>query len=370
MNIICSGAELNDAVQTVIRAISGKVVSPILEGIKIEAFSDKITLTATDKELSIIKTIKGDIITGGTIVVPGRMFSEYIKSLYNEDKIELNRSGERELEIKSGTSDAKIKILNADEYPYIMEENENLCAYLYQKDLKTLITKTIFCCATNDNRPMLKAVFLEINRNKISTVATDGYQLAFCEKELEKEYDSRKFLIPARSLNEIIKSLNEEEKLVNIYMGKKVMFDIGHTKIITNLINSDYINYREMLKSESTTKVYIEKEKLLNALERASIISRDNRENIVKIDIKENNMKVTAKSEMGDLKENIKIKIDGKDIEISFNCKFLQDGIKNIDGQIIEMNLKTPSSSCIIKPDEKENNKYNMIFLLLPVFTR
>ena len=217
---------------------------------------------------------------------------------------------------------------------------------------------------------MLKAVFLEINRNKISTVATDGYQLAFCEKELEKEYDSRKFLIPARSLNEIIKSLNEEEKLVNIYMGKKVMFDIGHTKIITNLINSDYINYREMLKSESTTKVYIEKEKLLNALERASIISRDNRENIVKIDIKENNMKVTAKSEMGDLKENIKIKIDGKDIEISFNCKFLQDGIKNIDGQIIEMNLKTPSSSCIIKPDEKENNKSNMIFLLLPVFTR
>ena len=370
MNIICSGAELNDAVQTVIRAISGKVVSPILEGIKIEAFSDKITLTATDKELSIIKTIKGDIITGGTIVVPGRMFSEYIKSLYTEDKIELNRSGDRELEIKSGTSDAKIKILNADEYPYIMEENENLCAYLYQKDLKTLITKTIFCCATNDNRPMLKAVFLEINRNKISTVATDGYQLAFCEKELEKEYDSRKFLIPARSLNEIIKSLNEEEKLVNIYMGKKVMFDIGHTKIITNLINSDYINYREMLKSESTTKVYIEKEKLLNALERASIISRDNRENIVKIDIKENNMKVTAKSEMGDLKENIKNKIDGKDIEISFNCKFLQDGIKNIDGQIIEMNLKTPSSSCIIKPDEKENNKYNMIFLLLPVFTR
>ena len=251
------------------------------------------------------------------------MFSEYIKSLYTEDKIELNRSGDRELEIKSGTSDAKIKILNADEYPYIMEENENLCAYLYQKDLKTLITKTIFCCATNDNRPMLKAVFLEINRNKISTVATDGYQLAFCEKELEKEYDSRKFLIPARSLNEIIKSLNEEEKLVNIYMGKKVMFDIGHTKIITNLINSDYINYREMLKSESTTKVYIEKEKLLNALERASIISRDNRENIVKIDIKENNMKVTAKSEMGDLKENIKIKIDGKDIENETREEFL-----------------------------------------------
>ena len=226
MLVSCHGVELSDAFLSVSKAISNKVTNPILEGIKITAEDDTLTLSATDSDLSIERKIKANIKTEGEAVVPGKFITEFIKKLTNE-MIELELNDKNQMLIRYDDSHSIIQCYNVLEYPSFKKLES--CEYfaISKKDLKTIINKTRFSVAIDDSRPILKGVLFDIDKNELNAVALDGYRLAKVKKNIHSDLKLN-IVIPARSLDEISRLLDDSEDFINVYVDKNtLMVDFG-----------------------------------------------------------------------------------------------------------------------------------------------
>ncbi len=364
MKINVDSLSLSEAINKVIKAISVKKNNPVLECIKLSAHDNSLILTATDMELSIEKKIVADVIIDGDILVPGKFFSEFIRTL-NEESLSLECSDGINLEIKYGESYGYIKCLNVEDYPNVGEVMNKHFITLNNKDMKSLISKTVFCASTEDNRQVLKGCLLEVNDEKVTMVALDGYRLALCNKEIKASSDETfSCIIPARSLLEISKMiLNDEDDITLKMDGDKLRVEIENTVIITRLIKGDFINYKNIINKDFSAIVTLSKSQFSEYIDRASLISRISKNNLVKIEVKENYIKVESNSEMGNLNESLPARVEGKDNVICFNGKYLQDFLAVIDDEFIKMNIKASSAPCVFTQVDKDD----YLFLVLPM---
>ncbi|MEG2002917.1 MAG: DNA polymerase III subunit beta, partial [Clostridia bacterium] len=210
MKAICDGLNLSIAVGNVSKAISGRTTAPVLEGIKIKAEKDYLILTATDTEIAIEQKIPAEVFIEGEIVVPGKYFLDFIRKLNNE-QIELSLINNNCLKIRYNDSEGILQCLKADEFPAFDKLLLGDTFSLIQKELKDLIQKTVFCAAVEDFRPILKGVLFQIDDYQVTAVSLDGYRLALVKKPIEQTSTKVNIVIPARSLIEISKLLNNDE---------------------------------------------------------------------------------------------------------------------------------------------------------------
>lgn len=364
MKFTVDSLSLSEAVNKVIKAISIKKNNPVLECIKLSAHDSSLTLTATDLELSIEKKIVADVVIDGDILVPGKFFSEFIRTL-NEETLTLECSNGTNLEVKYGESYGYIKCLNVEDYPNVGEVNDNYVITIKNKDMKTLIGKTVFCASTEDNRQVLKGCLLEVENNKATMVALDGYRLALCKEDLvSSSEDKFNCIIPARSLMEISKMLvNEDDELTLRMDGDKLRVEIENTVLISRLIKGEFINYRNIINKDFNAIVTLSKSQFSEYIDRASLISRISKNNLVKIEVKEGYINVESNSEIGNLNESLPARVEGKENIICFNGKYLQDFLSVIDDEFIKMNIKASSAPCVFTQVDKDE----YLFLVLPM---
>lgn len=363
MKAFCEGLDLVEAVMKVIKAASNKTVNPILEGIKITAEGDTLTLVATDSELAIEKRIKADVKIEGETVVPGKFFSEFVKKLANE-QIELDLNEKNQLKIKYTDSEVYIQCFNAIEYPSIQKIDNAQFFTIAQNNFKELIDKTIFSVALDDSRPILKGCLFEIEENTITSVALDGFRLAKATFPILEQTARVSVIVPGRSLNEISKLLEDTDENIRVFIQRNyLMIQVDNTKIITRLIDGDFINYKQIINAEHSTIVTINKQQLEDSLDRASILSRVSNDNVVRLFIKDNLLTLSASSEIGNVTENINIVQKGSDINICFDSRFLKDCLRVCKDEFIKLCFTTNVSPCIIKANEGDN----YLFLILPL---
>ena len=364
MQIVCDGLDLSDAVIKVSKAISNKTTNPILEGIKLVASEDTLTLSATDLDLSIEKKIKADVKIEGETVIPGKFFSEFIKKLSNE-KIELELNEKNQLKIKYIDSESYIQCFVTDEYPSFNNISSVQGFSLTHNNLKNLINKSIFSVAVDDSRPILKGALLEINSEFVKAIALDGYRLAMVKEPVLNSSIDGSVIVPARSLAEIAKLLDDSDEQVSIYIDNKyLMLDLGDTKVITRTLEGDFLNYKQIIATDFSTEVVINKSQIADALERASLLSKVGQNNLVKFDIKENNILLTSNSEIGNIKENINISMKGKDIFIAFNARYFMEAFRTTSDEFIKIKFNSASNPCVVVP-ASDSEEY--LYLILPV---
>ncbi|MBQ8425602.1 MAG: DNA polymerase III subunit beta [Clostridia bacterium] len=366
MKLICEGLELSDAVLKVIRATATRTTNPILEGIKLHASEDTLTLSATDLEISIEKTIPADVKIAGEVVVPGKFFADFVKKLSNE-QIELSLTEENTIRIKYTDSEGYLQCMNADEFPIIKEIYSPEKITIKKVELKKLIDKTVFSVAVDDARPILKGCLFEVENNEITSVALDGYRLAMVKTSVTSTADKLSCIIPARSLNEISKLLNidNNEETIDILVGQNHLLIVdGSIKILTRLLEGEFINYKQVIPATTSTTILVNKEQLEDGLDRASLLARMDKNNLVRFDIREKILTLTSASNIGNVTENITISLDGKDISIAFNARYLSDCMHTITDEFIKINFTSQIAPCTICPAEDEN-KY--LYLILPV---
>ena len=362
MKLICDGLDLSDAVLKVSKALSVKASNPILEGIKITAKGDTLTLLATDMELTIEKKIKADVLMEGETVVVGKYFVEFVKKLEKE-QIELSRLYDGQLKIKYSDSESELQIFPAENFPKIEKSEDGSFIELTQKDFKEIVAKTAFACSTDDARPILKGCLFEINDNLLTAVALDGFRMAVVKKQVLSNQNI-KAVIPARALNEIIRLLDKDENTIKIYIQKNSLFvEVENTVLMSRLIEGEFVKYNHILPTNFENKITVNRQALLTSIERASIVARNDRYNVIKFDIKEDMMAICAKSEIGVVNENVSVMLTGKDLIIAFNGKFISEYLKIIDDEFITINLNTPIDPCTITAVGKESSLY----LVLPV---
>jgi DNA polymerase-3 subunit beta len=363
MKVLCQGLDLSEAILKVIKAASNKTTNPILEGIKLTAEDNTLTLVATDGELAIEKRIVADVKIEGETVVPGKFFSEYVKKLANE-QIELTLKDNNQLRLKYTDSEVFIQCLNVLEFPNIQKIESEEYFEIEQAELKDLINKTIFSVSLEDTRPVLKGCLFEVEEGQITSVALDGYRLALAKKPIKKATAKVSLIIPGRSLSEMSKLLEDSNETTKVYMQKNyVMLEQNNTKVITRLLDGDFINYKQIIPTEFESTVTVNRLQLEDALDRASILARVSSDNSVKFNVQDNTLSLKAKSEIGEVDENLTISLEGNDISISFDARFFKESLRVVEDEFITLCFTTSINPCVIKPNEGEE----YLFLILPL---
>ena len=358
MRVYVEGLDLSDAVATVIKATSTKTTNPILEGIKLCAKDEYLTLSSTDGELAIERKIPADVKFEGAVVVPGKLFAEFAKKLDGE-QIELCLDDRNKLKLRYTDSEVYIQCQSADEFPRIQEIENAQFFEVNQRDLKELIEKTIFSVASDDTRPILKGCLLEQDGKTLTSVALDGFRLAIAKKPILQSSCECSIVVPARSLNEMSKLLNDEQSTIKVLIERNyIMLQIGGTRIISRCLGTkdDFINYKQIIPTNFATSVTISKSQLLNALERAGILARVGGDNSVKFVFAGNLLTVSTKSEAGDFTENVTVALNGEDLTIAFNINFLMDCLRNIGDDYVVLKLNGQVNPCFIVPHEEQEN--------------
>jgi DNA polymerase III, beta subunit len=362
MKFICSKKELLDGISTVQKAVTGKTTLPILDGILITANSGELLLTATDLDLGIETKIECQVIKSGSVVLNSRLFGEIIRSLPDAD-VEIEVDSTYNAAIVCNKSRFNLIGQNPDEYPELPSINENVMYTIPQDLLKNMIRQTIFATAQDETRPILTGVLFEVKDGILSMVALDAYRLSLRKSSVNLSSDISA-VIPGKTLSEVGKILLPEEEEVSItFTPNHILFSIGKTKVISRLLEGEFINYRQIIPEEYKLRVRVDSKLLLDGIERASLLAREGKTNLITMDIKGDSMVITSNSQLGNVQEEVPIILEGENLQIRFNSKYFIDVLKVVDTEEVYLELSSSVSPCILKTTE--DNDY--IYLVLPV---
>jgi DNA polymerase-3 subunit beta len=365
MRFTCSQKKLMESINTVQKAVSTRTTLPVLEGILLEAAEGVLKMTATDQSLSIICFADAAIEEEGAVVIPSRLFGEIVKKLYDTDICITGEEG-NVVHIEAANSRFRLQGFDAGEYPDVETMEEQDPVEMGQEDLKKIIQKTIFAAAVEETRPILTGALFEIEDKSLTSVCLDGYRLGLVRSRLKNAAGTKKVVIPGRALFEISKIIGGEDNTVNITLGeKKVLFDLGYTRIITKLLDGEFINYSQIIPNEHLTRVKVDHQLLYDSMERAALVAREGKNNLLRLGIYEKGIVITAASEIGTAREEVPAVVEGKELDISFNSRYFLDALRVIEDAEIMIDFTTAVSPCVVRP--VEGDEY--VYLLLPVRT-
>ena len=369
MKIIFEKDKMIKALNSVTKAVAIKTTMPILEGILIQTNNDDIKLTCYDKELGIEYIIKeNNVLEQGSIVVNAIMFSEIIRKL-PDTNITISINENNLLVIECEGSVYKLATMNPDDFPQLPEINVENSIELEQNTIKDMIRKTIFAISTEENRPVFTGCLFEVKNNKLNVVAVDGFRLAWKSKVLNTKTNDFEAVIPGRTLQEINKILADSFDLIKLGISKnQALFEIENCKIVTRLLDGEFLKYSEVIPKKWETRVRVNKNLISNCFERISLISSSSMEKEkrypVKLNVEVGKIKISCTNQTGDAKEEIFTTTEGQDLEAGFNPKFFLDVFRNIDDEEVYINFGTSISPSVIKSIEDDGDYQYMI---LPV---
>lgn len=354
--------ELSKGIGIVQKGISSKTTLPILSGIYLKVADNTLTLTGTDLEIGIETSIECDVLKEGNVVITSRIFGDIIKKL-PDLPVEIEVDEKQNVHIRCGMSKFNIQGQTSEEYPRLAQVEEDKCFEIPKDLLKNMIRQTIFATAQDETRPILTGALLEIVDGKISLVALDGYRLALKNASIDFTGEV-KVVIPSKTLNEVNKILEDDDSDVKVLCtDSHIIFILNRTIITSRLLEGQFLNYKDIIRNDYKSRVVVNTQAIKDSIERASLLAREGKNNLVKLEISDDKLAITSNSEIGDVYEEVPMTLEGEDIEIAFNSKYILDGIKIIDSEEITMDFVSSVNPCIIKPLNDDNYTY----LILPV---
>lgn len=368
MKFICEKEKLLIGLNTVSRSSVSRTTDPIYEGILITVKEDGIILTTNDSEIGMeckIDHVECSVV--GKTVVDCKMFCDIIRKLPNSE-ITIYVNDKDLLVIECEGSLYKLSTLNANDFPTLPTINVEKSITVEEKMLKDLIKKTIFAISLEENRPVFTGSLFEVKDNRLNVVSVDGFRLALRKAIIKKATENFSAIVPGKYLNEIVKNLQDTENDVEIGISKnQALFELPNCKIVTRLLEGDFLNYNNVIPKERETRIRVNKNSLQGAIERASIFSITAAEKEKKYPIKMyvtiGSLIISCTSQIGDAKEEVLVKTEGKELEIGFNPKYMLDVLKVIDEEDVFLDFGSNISPCIIK--STVDDKYT--YMVLPV---
>ncbi|HCM12450.1 MAG TPA: DNA polymerase III subunit beta [Lachnospiraceae bacterium] len=363
MKIQCQKADLLNGVNIVLKAIPVKSTMPILGCIVIEAGNQYIKLIANDMELGIETLVKGTVSEPGTVALDAKIFSEIIRRL-PENEVFITTDDKYMTEIVCEKANFSISGKSSEEFPYLPKIEKENAVVLSQFTLKEVIRQTVFSISDNENNKIMTGELFEIKGNELRVISLDGHRISIRRIEMKDAYEEQKVIIPGKTLNEISKILSgEASSTVQIYFtDKHALFEFDDTVVLTRLIEGEYYHIDQMLSSDYETKVTINKKELQSCIERASLLIRETDKQPVIIDIDNNNFELKINTAIGSMNEEIDIAMEGKNIIIGLNPKFLLDALRVIDDETVNLYFINAKAPCFIR-----NQEQTYIYLILPV---
>lgn len=363
MQFRCEVTDLVAGLSVVNRALAARSTMPILEGVLLETSPQGLRLTCTDLALGIETVVSAEILEEGRTVMPGRLFSEIVRKLPG-GIVEITTDETFHSVIRCQNSRTSLAGMNPMEYPELPQVEDGNLVTMQQNALRDIIQKTCFAIATDETRPILTGCLMEITPEEIRLVALDGFRLALRRVMLAQQIEAMQAVIPGKVLSELAKVLNDTDETVALNIGRThLTADMGNTRVVTRLLEGEFIRYNQILPTDWQTKVKVRRADLENAIDRASLIAREGKNNLVRFHIAGDKLVLTSNAELGDAQEEMEILVEGKDIDIAFNVRYVSDVLKALEDEEICLRFNSNVSPCVLCPPEGDD----YIYLVLPV---
>ncbi len=370
MKFSTSIKHFQDAVNKVTQAIPAKALDPRYENLHLFLDNGSLTLYATDGELSITATTEVESTDQGSFGMKARTILEFLRSMYDTSvtfNIERQQLSDQGL-IDISTDKGRYRIPCSFESKQEKKDKDfDLELTLTSADLLDIIQKTIFACSVDGMRPAMMGVLLELEHNKITAVSTDGHRLVRCIKTCESGVETKKrIVIPARVLSILQKLTQDDTVTLSIdTTNNSVRFVFPNLTLDAALIVEQYPNYEAVIPLDNEKLVSINRSTLYDSVRRVGKFSSIGD---IRISVAESVMTLMAENtnEGESAQEEIACIYSGEDLVIGFNSKFIEAALGHIETETITMELSSPTTAVILKP-EKEEEQQNLIILVMPV---
>ncbi|CAK8054296.1 DNA polymerase III subunit beta [Eupransor demetentiae] len=364
------------ALNDVARAISSRTTIPILTNIKLVLGEDELVLTGSNADISIESRIPASdtnaklvIDTPGGITLPATFFINIVKHLPADD-LQIELDGMRAL-ITSGSASFNINGQDIHNYPQLPEMEDAQSLKVSAAQLIELIAQTKISASTQESRPILTGIHLQLAGQSVKAVTTDSHRLSQRIVTLTGTDDqvNANVIIPAKSFNELQPLLEGKDRVEIKLSANQAVFDLGNTVFYSRLLEGNYPETDRLIPTESTTEMTIDAGVLLAAIDRASLLSHESRNNVVQLVLSEGKAELSGTSqEVGQVKEELPAKtVVGEDLDISFNPDYVRDALRVLHGKTVELKFTTNLRPFIVIPEGETDNR--QLQLITPVRT-
>jgi DNA polymerase III subunit beta len=365
MKISCLQENLARGLATVGRAVASRSTLPVLSNILLQTDEGRLRLAATNLEIGVSCWIGARIDEEGSITVPARLLTEFVNSLpAGQIDMELTERTQT-LNLKCARYEANIKGLDAGEFPEVPTA-ESIAAQapsrleLEADTFRQMIDQSVFAAATDESRPILTGVLAKFHQGGLTLAAADGFRLAVTTADVGVDLDeTANVIIPARALAELSRVSGDQEEKIELYITpgrNQVLFHFADTDLVSQLIEGNFPDYNQIVPKGHSTRTIVKTADLLKAVKVAFLFARD-AANIVRFkvvpgsELTPGQMIVTATSaEFGDNVSEIDANIEGTEVEIAFNARYMIDALSVLGTPEVALETNTASSPGIVRP--------------------
>ena len=385
MKLSCSQSELNVALQLVSRAVSNRPTHPVLANVLLAAdeVTGKLRLTGFDLSLGIQTSISASVEISGAITLPAKLFGEIISKLSNDSPLILTSDeNNQQVELTSKSGTYQIRGMQADDFPDLPLVESGTSLKLNPSLLSNAIKSTLFASSTDDAKQLLTGVNLTFDGYGIESAATDGHRLAILNlnnilsdsnnKDISTNTNKFSITLPSKSLREVDKFLStcDISKPIDFFIDKGQVVFISLDEIITiRALEGSYPNYSQLLPESYSNVLEFDRKEFIASLERIGVLA-DQHNNVIKLttDSSANLIKITTDAQdIGTGSESLPVSFNGDSFQIAFNVRYLLDGLKVIDSNIIKLSCNAPTTPAVFTPI---NSNVNFTYLVMPIQIR
>jgi len=359
MKLTISQSQFARGLGIVSRAVAPRTSLPVLSNILLATDEGRLRLSATNLELGITAWIGAQIQEEGSITVPARTLSDLVITL-SGDKVELTLNPRNQtLNIHCGSSNFDIKGIDAQEFPPMPAADMSSGVELNVADFKQMIQQVSFAASTDEARPVLQGVMMNISGSEMTLAATDGFRIAVKTASLANPIPAPvKVIIPARSLSELARIATDGDERITMLVpaGRgQVIFHLKDAELVSQLIEGNFPDYSAIIPRSFKTRAVIATAELLKACKQAEIIAREGN-NVIRVNIqpKQNEpgmVNLTSISEeTGKGEVVVEAAIDGPELLIAFNVHFITEVLEVIDTPSMALETNANNTPGMISP--------------------
>jgi DNA polymerase-3 subunit beta len=344
-------ATLLQGLQMVQNVVGIRSTLPILSNVLITAEKTSLRLTTTDLDVSVRCKIDAEVAKQGSTTMPAKRLFSIVREL-PDGPIEVEIDDKDTATVNCGSSYFKIIGLSEDEFPPLPEAEGKYCYHMDQGAFREMLRKTAYAASADETRYVLNGVLMSFKGGKLTVVATDGRRLALTEQEVEIAKDAETdIILPTKAVNELLHVLGDEGDLKIYPKEKQIIFQFNDIVVVSKMIEGTYPNYRQVIPSQCEERVTVEREGLLTALRRVSLVTTD-KSNATKLTFGKNKLSITVTTpDVGEARETIPVKYNGKEIVVAFNPEFMMDPLRTLTNDEVFIELTDELSPGVIKCD-------------------
>ncbi len=363
MKFSINRTELQNAISIVLKGVSTRSTLPVLSGILLEAHGDKLTLQATDLELSIQYSVAALVEEEGKAVVPGKLFSDIVKNL--PDAAVHVDAGEDQAFITCDTSSFSIKALNSEDFPGFPAVDVTQRIEIPFAQFAAMVRRVARVVSKDESRAILTGVLITLEEGLLRMVATDSYRLAITEAVLEDASADPFQAVIAGSFLQEIASLPKTESPVTLALAEnQIVVTCEDTVFINRRIEGNFPNYKQLLPDAYTTRAILEVDRLIAGVKRASILGSTASPVRFDLNMASQTAQISAASQdVGSAQETLPCEIEGEDVEIAFNYAYVLDGLQSVTTERVFLEVQSSLKPGIFRAEAPEN----FLYLVMPV---